>query len=116
MKDIYGINPSDIYWYQGGVNKPGRFEKFPLQLDKNFPLTVLDTSTTLSELLDNGRLDAIISPEVPLCFNKNNPNIKRLFENFPKIEKEYFQKNWHLSNHACIRHKKRYLLSKPLVS
>ena len=92
MKDIYGVRPRDIYWHQGGVNKPGRFEKFPLHLDENFPLTVLDTSTTLSELLDNGRLDAIISPEVPLCFYSNKKNIRRLFENFPKIEKEYFKK------------------------
>lgn len=92
MKDIYGVRPRDIYWHQGGVNKPGRFEKFPLHLDENFPLTVLDTNTTLSELLDNGRLDAIISPEVPLCFYSNKKNIRRLFEDFPKIEKEYFQK------------------------
>ena len=92
MTDIYGVNPKDIYWYQGGVNKPGRFEKFPLQLEKDFPLTVINSKTTLSELLEKGELDAIISPEIPICFKKNNLNIGRLYENFAEVEKEYFRR------------------------
>ncbi len=91
LKDIYGVDPSDIYWFQGGVNKPGRFEKFPLQLDTNFPLQKIAETATLSNLLENGELDAVISPEIPFCYHKKCKNIGRLFDNFAEIEREYFQ-------------------------
>ena len=88
----YGVHPTQIRWYQGGVNQEGRVEKFPLSLEKDFPLKKIPAGMTLSKMLEDGHLDAIISPEPPNCFKKENKTIGRLFENFEKEEKKYYRK------------------------
>ena len=91
----YGVHPSQMRWHQGGVNQEGRVEKFPLNLEKDFPLEKIPAGMTLSEMLENGDLDAIISPEAPNCFKKDNQIIGRLFEDFEKEEKKYYRKTKH---------------------
>jgi 4,5-dihydroxyphthalate decarboxylase len=50
---------------------------------------------TLSDMLDSGEIDALISPRVPACLAGGSPRVRRLFVDFPKVEAEYFQRTGH---------------------
>ena len=92
LADEYGVAPDDMIWRQGGVNVPGRKEKFPLNLPPGFPLEPLPEGQTLSGMLSDGRLDAIISAEPPSCYGAPGAPVARLFENFEKAEQGYFRR------------------------
>ncbi len=95
LNDIYGIELTGLNWRQGGVNVVGRKEKFPLNLSDDFPLEPIPEGKTLSSMLENGELDAVISPEVPNCFNNGRGNIQRLFPDFAAVEREYYAQTGH---------------------
>ena len=52
--------PDEIHWRQGGLEQPGRKDKFPLNLPPDFPLVSRPT-TSRSPMLADGTLDAVIS-------------------------------------------------------
>jgi 4,5-dihydroxyphthalate decarboxylase len=92
LADDYGVLPEEIIWRQGGVNVPGRKEKFPLHLPAHFPLEPIPEGMTLSIMLADGELDAVISAEPPACYGDGCTPVARLFEDFELIEREYFQR------------------------
>jgi 4,5-dihydroxyphthalate decarboxylase len=75
----------------GGLEDPGRHEKFPLTLS---PGVVVETATkkSLSRMLAEGELDGLISASSPSCFEYGTAPVVRLFENHQALEKAYFRK------------------------
>ena len=92
LADEYGVSPADMRWMQGGLDVPGRKEKFPLNLPPGFPLQPIPEGATLSSMLAQGRLDAVITPRPPLCYGDGTTPVRRLFEDFETAEREYFQR------------------------
>ncbi|NBY62819.1 MAG: ABC transporter substrate-binding protein [Betaproteobacteria bacterium] len=93
LLDDHGIHADQIQWYQSGLNTVGRKEKFPLNLPDDFPLITVESGETLSEMLENGFLDAVISPQPPDCYQPSKfGTISRLFEKFALEEKEYYKR------------------------
>lgn len=92
LADEYGIRPADIQWMQGGLDAPGRKEKFPLNLPANFPLQTVPEGMTLSRMLAEGTLDGVITPRPPLCFEDGITPVRRLFEDFESVERDYFRR------------------------
>lgn len=90
LMDDHGIHPEQIHWFQAGLNKTGRKEKFPLNVSAGFPLTVIDSGETLTELLERGDLDAVITPQPPDCYSASRGMISRLYEDFEAEEMRYF--------------------------
>jgi 4,5-dihydroxyphthalate decarboxylase len=90
--DDHGVQPTEISWRQGGINTPGRKEKFPLNLPSGFPLEQIPVGLTLNSLLADGRLDAVISPEPPSCYGDGRTPVARLFEDFERVERDYFRR------------------------
>jgi 4,5-dihydroxyphthalate decarboxylase len=91
LQDEHGIAAKDIQWVQGGLEKPGRRDKFPLNLPAGFPLTTVQDKT-LSQMLADGELDAVMSARRPSCFVAGHPNIQRLFPNYRDVEQEYYRR------------------------
>lgn len=91
LQDEFAIAASDINWVQAGLETPGRRDKFPLNLPDGFPLVSLPNET-LSGMLAEGRLDAVISARRPSCFVDGRPNVRRLFSDYRAAERDYFQK------------------------
>jgi 4,5-dihydroxyphthalate decarboxylase len=84
-----GVDLNSIDWYQGGTEQPGRIEKVELNLPKGLRLTpVADKS--LSDMLVNGELDAIMVARAPRVFQRKHPDVARLFPNYQDMEEEYF--------------------------
>ena len=86
-----GVDLTSIDWYQAGTEQPGRIEKVELDLPKGMRLTpVMDKS--LSQMLVNGDLDAIMVARAPLVYTRKHPDVARLFPDYQAMEEEYFKR------------------------
>lgn len=88
----YGIKPSDMRWYRGGLNQPGRTEKISLTLPSDIVIEDIPADQTLDVMLGEGRIDALITPRAPLSISQADPPVRLLFENYPELERDYFQR------------------------
>jgi 4,5-dihydroxyphthalate decarboxylase len=93
LKDEFGIAASDIHWVQGGLENPGRRDKFPLNLPLGFPLAPAPEGQTLSRMLADGALDAVMSARRPSCFVDGHPQVQRLFPDYRSAERDYFRRS-----------------------
>ena len=92
LQDEYGVYPQEIYWRSGGQESPGREEKISLQLPAEIDYKSIPQNKTLSQMLDLGEIDALISARAPSTFYKESSNVARLFPDYPEVEKEYYLK------------------------
>ncbi|MCX8022075.1 MAG: hypothetical protein N2745_04810 [Syntrophorhabdaceae bacterium] len=88
----YGVHPREIHWRSGGEEVPGREEKIKLNLPPDIDYQPIPKDKTLSNMLDAGEIDALFTARTPSCFAKGSPNVKRLFENYVEVEKEYYRR------------------------
>jgi 4,5-dihydroxyphthalate decarboxylase len=77
---------------QGGMDDPGRKDKWPNNLPAGFPLQHLKDGQTINQLLESGELDAFIGPRTPHSYRDGKTPIRRLFENFEAVEKDYYRR------------------------
>src|SRR5262245_13865104 len=91
LQDEHNIAAKDINWVQAGLEDAGRRDKFPLNLPPGFPLVSL-SEETLTEMLADGRLDAVISARRPPCFINGHPNVRRLFPDYRTVERDYYRR------------------------
>jgi 4,5-dihydroxyphthalate decarboxylase len=89
LKDEFGIAAHDMEWVQAGLEQAGRRDKFPLNLPDGFPLSS-ENRGTLSHMLAEGALDAVISARRPSCFVAEHAKVGRLFPDYRTAERDYF--------------------------
>jgi 4,5-dihydroxyphthalate decarboxylase len=92
LRDDYGLEPSSVHWRRGGVEEAGRLERAPLTLPPDIDLQQVREGGTLSTMLESGELDAVISARAPSCYSRGAPHVKRLFEDYPAAERDYFSR------------------------
>lgn len=99
-----GVPLTEINWVQAGVNQPGRKEKVTLSLPQGINLTTRPDKS-LSDLLLDGEIDAILSAHPPALFEERDTRIKRLVENYAEVEKEYYKRTgiWPIMHLYAIR-------------
>ena len=90
MAHQYGIDLTGIDWVQAGVNEPGRGEKVALNLPAGIRLTPAPTRS-LSRMLVEGEIDAMLSAHAPDCFEHGHPNVVRLFPDYMAVEADYYR-------------------------
>ncbi|SEB83532.1 4,5-dihydroxyphthalate decarboxylase [Rhizobiales bacterium GAS188] len=79
LETEYGVHPREITWVQGGYETPGRVEKIKIDLPADIRVEAAPADATLSGMLADGRLDGIIGPRAPSCFEHGHANVKWLF-------------------------------------
>ncbi len=92
LKEEYGVTLEKIQWIQAGIEEPGRRSTFSLNLPAGFPLSVAPEGATLTRMLADGDLDAVITARPPSCFDKGHPRVRRLFPDYREEEREYFRR------------------------
>ncbi|WP_436663783.1 ABC transporter substrate-binding protein [Alicyclobacillus acidoterrestris] len=92
LEHEYGVKPSDVHWFSGGEEKPGRIEKVALDLPKEIDIRPINASQTLNSMLEDGEIDALIAPRAPSSFLNGSPNVRRLFRDYVREEQMYYQK------------------------
>lgn len=90
LQHEYGVDLSTIHWVQGSINSPGAHgHPSVLPLVKSVPIEINDSGKSLSQLLDEGAIDATIGTSLPLAI-RHNPDIRRLFPDYREIEKKFY--------------------------
>ncbi len=92
LQHEYGVHPSEIRWFQGGLHDPGRREKVMGTLPPGVSLEPLPEGRTLNDMIERGDLDAITVPRTPNAYLQGSPNVRRLFPNYRQVEQEYFRR------------------------
>jgi 4,5-dihydroxyphthalate decarboxylase len=69
--------------------EPGREEKLPISIP-GLDLQAIGPAQTLSDMLRDGELDAIVGPRPPRGFP--GPRVRRLFPDFREVEVDYFKR------------------------
>lgn len=90
LHHYYGLNLADIEWVQGGVNDAGRKEKIPLNLPPGVKLTVRPDKS-LSDMLLEGEIDAVMSARPPTSITERDGRIKRMFANSREDDMKYWR-------------------------
>lgn len=95
LEDDYGVNVASVHWRSGGLEEPGREERAEIHLAPEVDWQVIPRDRTLSDMLEGGEIDAVISPRAPTCFSRKNkcPQVAQLFPNYPDVELEYYKRN-----------------------
>lgn len=78
LEDDHGVKPSDITWVRGGYEQAGRIEKIALALPAGVRVEEAPDGTTISAMLAEGEIDALIGPRAPSCFG-SHPHVGWLY-------------------------------------
>jgi 4,5-dihydroxyphthalate decarboxylase len=88
----YGVDLSGVRWVQGATNKAGRHGNPTVPpLLKHVAIENSIGDKSLSDLLEDGSIDAIIGSDIPKALNRN-PQVARLFPNFLEVEADYYRR------------------------
>ena len=91
LQHDYGVKPTDMRWFSGGLNEPGRKQRVATKPIPGLEMSYTDTRT-LSEMLDKGEIDALVGAREPDCFRKKSPNVARLFSSYREVEAEFYKR------------------------
>ena len=92
LQDEYNVEPKTIHWRTGGLEESGRFEKVSLDLPEEIEIEPIHERKTLSRMLLDSEIDALVTPRVPSCFQLGKPGVSRLFSDYRSAERAYFKK------------------------
>jgi 4,5-dihydroxyphthalate decarboxylase len=84
LQEHYGVSPEDVHWFTGEPEGAG-FEPPP-----GLKLTMANKDS--EQMLLNGDVDALISPNVPASFGAGDTRIRRLFPRIRETIQDYFDK------------------------
>jgi 4,5-dihydroxyphthalate decarboxylase len=92
LSDDYGVKVTDVEHLSGGEEEPGRDEKLKINLPPDIRLRPIGSRQTLSRMLADGELDALVTARAPSTFYREPDKVKRLFPNYVEVEKEYYRR------------------------
>ncbi len=87
----HGVELQSVQWFQAGVNDAGRKEKARLKLPQGVVCTPVPDAS-LSQMLLDGRVDAVLSARAPDAFAQHPDKVTRLFADSRTAERTYFAK------------------------
>lgn len=86
-----GVDLSTITWVEGAMEKPGPHGKPSAKpLLKPVNRQPNNSGKSLSQLIEEGEIDATIGADPPLCLGKV-PHVTRLYPDFREAEKQYYK-------------------------
>jgi 4,5-dihydroxyphthalate decarboxylase len=83
LADHYGVPVDSVTYYTGGEEEPGRSEKIKVKR--------IGPDQTLAQMLLDGEIDALYTARMPSSFLKGGGKVKRLFEDYEQVERNYFK-------------------------
>lgn len=92
LADEYQVPVTGVTYCTGGEEEPGRPEKLKLDLPPEFRIERIGPTQTLSAMLASGEIDALYTARMPSTFHTGGGRVKRLFEDYVAVEKEYYRR------------------------
>ncbi|GAA0499030.1 ABC transporter substrate-binding protein [Pigmentiphaga sp. GD03639] len=91
LQEEYGVDFSNVQWVQGAVNGTGSHgDPQAPPLLKPVDIVRNDDGRSLSDLLDEGAIDAYLGSRLPASLDRGN--VERLFPDFRAVEREYLSR------------------------
>jgi 4,5-dihydroxyphthalate decarboxylase len=105
LEHDYGVKPSDIKWWYGGIESPGYTERRHHDSPAGVHLEQIPDDKALTPMLDSGELDAFVTAANPKPFRERSPNVRRLFTDYQEVERDYFRRTgfFPIMHLVCIR-------------
>lgn len=96
LKDEYGVSPEEIEWIStskdSAASQTGGASKWEKILPANVSITNAPTGKDDSDLLLEGKVDALFHPAEPQAYVDRHPLVDRLFRDHRQVERDYFAK------------------------
>ena len=92
LADDHGLPVTSVTYATGGLEEPGRGEKLALDLPPGIRVEPIAADRTLSGMLATGEIDALYTARAPSSFRDGSGRVRRLFEDFPLVERDYFRR------------------------
>lgn len=89
LSEHHGVPVESVSYHTGGLREPGRTE-LPMDLPPAIRVEPIGVGETLAELLESGGIDALYTAEMPEPFRQRSPNVKRLFDDYERVERDYY--------------------------
>jgi 4,5-dihydroxyphthalate decarboxylase len=86
LEDEFQVPHKSIRWH---AQKEEDVEFTP---PEGLLLSRVPDGANVDRMLADGKLDALIHPELPVPILENDPRVKRLFENYKELEIEYYRR------------------------
>lgn len=115
LENIYGVDLSDVRWIQGAVEKPGTHgdPPAPPQLSKPIQITPNTSEKSLSQMLADGDVDAVLGSRMPASVRTDPDKVAHLFQDFREEEKRYYREHRiHPIMHTVVIRKDVYTSNK----
>jgi len=90
LAEHYGVAVNSVSYHTGGLKEPGRRE-VAMNLPDDIRIEAIPGDRTLSDMLESGEIDALYTAEAPTTFEADSPNVRRLFPDFDRVEKEFYR-------------------------
>jgi len=92
LSDEYDIPVDAPHYRTGGEESPNRPEKLKLNLPENINIEPIGRGKTLAKMLLDGEIQALYTARAPSTFYHGEGRVKRLFEDYPQVERDYYRK------------------------
>jgi hypothetical protein len=88
LAEHHGVPVGSCSYLTGGQETPGRVEK--ATVDTGLDVVPIAPGRTLSAMLAEGEIDALVTPRIPSPFAEGDPRVHRLFPDVIAAEKDYY--------------------------
>ncbi|HEY7065244.1 MAG TPA: hypothetical protein VII06_27455 [Chloroflexota bacterium] len=92
LSDEYGVPADSVSYYVGGLDRPTRWDWLPWDPPPGVRIQQVGPTQTLDAMLESGEIDALYSAIVPPSLLKGSPRVRRLFEDYEAVERDYYQR------------------------
>lgn len=93
LQHEYGVKAEDMRWIISRKSSDkGKVSKFESALPENVPITFGPEGFDESQLLVEGKVDAVFSAKEPQAYIDGHPLVARLFSDYRQVEQAYFTK------------------------
>jgi 4,5-dihydroxyphthalate decarboxylase len=93
LKDEYGIGHADMKYCFGGVDSAYDHAYMEFPPPAGVEAKMAERGKSLTELLIEGKIDAIVAARDPDAFLAGHPKVKRLFPDFRAVERASFERS-----------------------
>ncbi|HEY6821042.1 MAG TPA: ABC transporter substrate-binding protein [Burkholderiales bacterium] len=92
LSDDYGVKVTEVEHFSGGEEEPGRDEKLRIDVPPEIRLKPIPGEKTLSRMIAEGEIDALVTARAPSTFHKQPDKVARLFPDYVEVEKAYYRR------------------------
>ena len=86
LAEEYGLDVSSVDWI--AETKP----RVPIPMPPGARIRYMLPGQTVSDMLESGKVDGALIHQVPECFLKGSPSVKRLFPDYKAAETAYYKR------------------------